>query len=223
MSIINLPAFYMYWASETRYPPVADVMPIARYKALRQNLHVSDNAKCNDPENKDNKLYKIPLVLDHVRENCILLEPEIEHSVDDQIIPAKTSCNGIHQYNPKKPVKWGFKNFVRSGESGFMYNFFLYSGSVNGQKYTGSYVVLKLLETLPKYEKFKIFFNNWGFFIPLCLALKDCGYLATATLTADRTKGCPLPAEKDLKKQGKGSQFQNRCEQWHLSDKMVLQ
>ena len=25
MSIINLPAFYMYWASETRYPPVADV------------------------------------------------------------------------------------------------------------------------------------------------------------------------------------------------------
>ena len=26
MSIINLPAFYMYWASETRYPPVADVM-----------------------------------------------------------------------------------------------------------------------------------------------------------------------------------------------------
>ena len=45
-----------------------------------------------------------------------------------------------------------------------MYKFFLYSGSVNGQKYTGSYVVLKLLETLPKYEKFKIFFNNWGFF-----------------------------------------------------------
>ena len=102
-----------------------------------------------------------------------------------------------------------------------MYNFFLYSGSVNGQKCTGSYVVLKLLETLPKYKNFKIFFNNWCFFIPLCLALKDCGYLATATLTADRTKGCPLPAEKDLKKQGKGSQFQNRCEQWHLSDKMV--
>ena len=30
MSITNLPALYMYWASETRYPPVADVMPIAR-------------------------------------------------------------------------------------------------------------------------------------------------------------------------------------------------
>ena len=83
MSIINLPAFYMYWASETRYSTVADVMPIARYKALRENLHVSDNAKSNDPENKDNKLCKIQPVLDHVRENCILLEPEIEHSIDE--------------------------------------------------------------------------------------------------------------------------------------------
>ena len=59
MSIINLPAFYINWASETRYPPVADVMSIARHKALCENLHVSDSAKCNDPENKDNKLYKI--------------------------------------------------------------------------------------------------------------------------------------------------------------------
>ena len=45
---------------------------IAQYKALHENLHVSDNAKCDDPENKDNKLYKIQPVLDHVRENCIL-------------------------------------------------------------------------------------------------------------------------------------------------------
>ena len=112
----------------TKLQPVADVMPIAQYKALHENLHVSDNAKCNDPENKDNKLYKIEPVLDHVRENCILLDPETEHSIDGQIIPAKTSYSGICQYNPKKPVKWGFKNFVQSGESGIIYDFFLYSG-----------------------------------------------------------------------------------------------
>ena len=134
MCIINLPAFYMYRASEIRYPPAADIMSIARYKALRENLHVSDNAKCNDPENKDNKLYKIQHVLHHAWENCILLEPEIEHSIDAQIIPAK-SYSGIRRYNTKKPVKWGFKNFV-------------------------CYVVLKLLETLPKYQNFKIFFDD---------------------------------------------------------------
>ena len=35
--------------------------------------------------------------------------------------------------------------------------------------------------------------------------MKENGYLTTATLRADRTKGCPLPTEKDLKKQGRGS------------------
>ena len=55
----------MYRASEIRYPPAADIMSIARYKALRENLHVIDNAKCNYPENKDNKLYKIQHVLHH--------------------------------------------------------------------------------------------------------------------------------------------------------------
>ena len=39
---------------------------IAQYKALHENLYVSDNAKCNDPENKDNNIYKIQPVLDHV-------------------------------------------------------------------------------------------------------------------------------------------------------------
>ena len=96
------------------------------------------------------------------------------------------------------------KNFIWSRASGIMHDFFLYSGSVNGHKCTGSYIVLKLLETLPKYKNFKIFFNSWFSSIPLCLALKD-GYLATATLRGDCTKGCPLPAEKDLKKQGRGS------------------
>ena len=86
-----------------------------------------------------------------------------------------------------------------------MYDFFLYSSSVSGQQCTGSYVVLKLLETEPKYQNFKIFFHNWFSSIHLCLALKDYGYLATATLGADCTNGCPFPAKKDLKKQGRGS------------------
>nr|XP_047141099.1 uncharacterized protein LOC124816109 [Hydra vulgaris] len=56
----------------------------------------------------------------HFRNNCILIEPEVEQSIDEQVIPAKTKRSGIRQYNPKKPTKWGFKNYVRSGASGFM-------------------------------------------------------------------------------------------------------
>ena len=56
------------------------------------------------------------------------MEPEEYHSVDEQIIPSKTKYSSIRQYNPKKPVKWGFKNLVRAGSSGFMYDFHIYEG-----------------------------------------------------------------------------------------------
>ena len=72
-------------------------------------------------------------------------------------------------------------------------------------KVTGSYVVERLLETLPRMKNFKVFFDNWFSSIPLCLVLKRSGYLVTATLRADRSKNYPLPAEKDLKKGGRGS------------------
>ena len=104
-------------------------MPKNRYKKLRRFLHVSDDSKKNEPSNKDDKLFKIRPLLSSLRENCVKIEPEQDHSIDEQIIPAKTKFSGIRQYNPKKPTKWGFKNFVRAGKSGMMYDFFLYEGA----------------------------------------------------------------------------------------------
>ena len=75
-------------------------------------FYISDNLEKEKPENINTRLFKIQPVLDHIRNNCILIEPEREHSIDEHsIIPAKTKYNEIHQYNPKKPKKWGFKNF----------------------------------------------------------------------------------------------------------------
>ena len=72
---------------------------------MRQNLHVVDNSKKDGPENTQNRLFKIKPVLNHVRNNCLSIKPEPVHSVDEQIIPAKTKYSGIIQYNPNKPVK----------------------------------------------------------------------------------------------------------------------
>ena len=33
----------------------------------------------------------------------------LSHSIDEQIIPAKTKYSRVRQYNSKKPTKWGFK------------------------------------------------------------------------------------------------------------------
>ena len=55
-----------------------------------------------------------------VRENCIKLEPELNQSIDEQIVLAKTCRSAIRKCNPKKPQKWGLKNFVRARENGIM-------------------------------------------------------------------------------------------------------
>ena len=206
MSVVQLPKCEMYWANETRYAPIADVMGRNRYKTLRRYLHVNDNSLLEDETNKKNKLFKIQPVIDHVKFNCREIQPEKDQSIDEQIIPAKTAYSGIRQYNPKKPNKWGFKNFVRSGSSGFMYDFFLYQGlsTADGQKRTGSNAVLRLIEKLPKNQSFKLFFDNWFCSLQLCLQLKSLGFLVTATIKADRVKECPLPTEKDMKKKGRG-------------------
>ena len=68
-------------------------------------------------------------LLDLVRNNYIKVEAEQCHSIDEQIIPAKTKrSGGVKQYNPKKIHKWGFKNMVRAGQSGMIYDIFMYGG-----------------------------------------------------------------------------------------------
>ena len=129
MSIVSLPAYYMYWAVDTKYSPIADIMSINRYKKCVNIFIATINRKEAVKKIKKNKLYKIEPVLNVVRETCTKIEPGVNQSIDEQIIPAKTYHSGIRQNNPKKPKKWDFKNFVRAGESGIMYDFFLYSGS----------------------------------------------------------------------------------------------
>ena len=72
--------------------------------------------------------FKIKPILEAVQKECVKVEPEVFHSVDEQIIPSKTRYTKVQQYNPEKPRKWGFKNLVRAGASGFLYDFFLYGG-----------------------------------------------------------------------------------------------
>jgi hypothetical protein len=90
--------------------------------------------------------------------------------LDEQIIPSKTKCSAIRQYNPKKPKKWGFKNLVRAGASGLMYDFHIYEGKTSKESDEAvdykhlpksAQVVSKLCETFPEFQNHKLFFDNW--------------------------------------------------------------
>ena len=38
MDLVNLPAYTLYWSQSLRYPPIADVMPLKRFEALKRRL-----------------------------------------------------------------------------------------------------------------------------------------------------------------------------------------
>ena len=112
MSIVRMTVYRHYWAAGTRYAPIADAMTLTRYENLRRFLHFNDNSQRDNEQNKDDKLFKISPILNHLRERCQTIDKEQILSIDEQIVPAKTKRSGIRQYNPRKPVKWGFKMFI---------------------------------------------------------------------------------------------------------------
>ena len=211
MGVIALPSYTHYWSNELRYPSIADVMPRKRFEKLRRFLHFVDNMRCE--ENNPDKLFKVRCIVEEVAANCRKVPPEQNHSIDEQIIPSKTKYSKIRQYNPKKPVKWGFKNLVRAGSSGFMYDFYIYAGkdevledNEDGVKLSKSaQVVAKLCDSLPTNDGHKLFFDNWFTTLDLMLYLQQKGFRACGTIRVNRLKNCPLRNTKELQKDGRGS------------------
>ena len=153
MAIIKMSRYKMYWSPQLRCDRIASRMKLNRYETLRKFLHANDNNKKNDPENINDKLFKVRPLLDMVRDNCLKIEPEQCHSIDEQIIPVKTKrSGGVIQYNPKKIHKWDFENMVRAGKSGIMYDFFLHAGkhSAGAENCGAEKSVLRLVENNPK-------------------------------------------------------------------------
>ena len=158
MGIVKLPSYTSYWAKNLRYHQIADVMPLKCFTKIKRFMHFLDN---DMSKGQADKLFKINPIIDAVRDECRKIEPEEFQAVDEQIIPSKTKYSKIRQYNPKKPKKWGFKNLVRAGGSGIMYDFFIYAGKDSNedpqynQLSKSAQVVAKLCKSLPCHMNIK--------------------------------------------------------------------
>ena len=199
MGLHDLPRTELYWSSDPlfRVPAVAHIMPVKRFKKLREALHLNDNAnapKRNDP-NYD-KLYKLRPVMDKLNQcfqsQCIQTTSQ---SVDEGMIAFK-GRSSLKQYMPLKPVKRGYKAWLRcDSKTGYAFQFQLYTGKSSDnitEVGLGTRVVTSLTDSLSD-QNIHVTFDNFFTSYQLMEQLYCRGIYATATVRANR-KDLPVIA-----------------------------
>lgn len=62
---------------------------------------------------------------------------------------------------------------------------------------------LKLCETLPKQENFRVYFDNWFTCFELQILLQSWGIWSVGTIRTNRLRNCILKTESELKKKSR--------------------
>ncbi|CAH2101307.1 unnamed protein product [Euphydryas editha] len=221
MGIIQLPAYSDYWSSKTRIEQVAQIMSLKKYELIRRYLHFNNNENI---ENSSDRYFKIRPLVEAIRKNCNKIEEESRMSIDEMMIPYKGKKAGnLRQYVKPKPKKWGYKLFVRSGVSGFVYDFLLYGGESTFQGITfktkeksmglGAKVILTLCRTMHNPVLSVVYFDNFFSSIKLMTYLRDeMGILSIATFRQNRIRKCDLESDKTIKTKPRGFADYRICE-----------
>lgn len=200
MGIKHLPSYRDYWSSnpQLRDSYISSIMPVKRFSFLLATFHLNDNSlepKKGEPDY--DKLYKLRPFLNILSENYKkFYNPSKEQSIDESMIKYKGRST-IKQYIPMKPIKRGYKVWVRADKFGFVCDFQIYTGKINGnkEKSLGERVVIDLSRELVN-SYYHIYFDNYFTSVNLMMTLKKNGILACGCVRSHRL-GLPKNRKKD--------------------------
>lgn len=191
MGVKKLPSYRDYWSSNPQLNDnyVASKMTVTRFGFFLGNLHMADNNKeptRNDP-NFD-RLYKIRPMLDKLNDTYKLhWGPSKYQSVDESMIKFKGRST-LKQYMPAKPIKRGYKCWVRADESGYICEFEIYVGKKERvEKGLGPRVVTDLTRDLVG-KNHHVYFDNYFTSVGLMIQLKKDNIFACGTVRKDRVR-----------------------------------
>lgn len=134
MGIKHLPSYKDYWSAreELRDHYIASCMSRNRFGWFLGNMHLND--KSVEPKKGEpsyDKLYKLRSMLERLSENYArFYKPTRCQAIDESMIRFKGRIS-FRQYMPMKPIKRGYKMWVRANETGFVSQFQIYTGNKN--------------------------------------------------------------------------------------------
>lgn len=138
-------------------------MSVKRFSFLLSNLHLNDNILMpkKDFEGYDT-LYKIRPYIEMLRQNYnSFYKPTKIQPIDESMVKYKRRIS-FKQYMPQKPIKRGYKIWVRADKEGYLCDFQIYTGK-EGNKIEhnlGERVVTDLTEELQG-KGYHVYFDNF--------------------------------------------------------------
>ncbi|CAI6354194.1 unnamed protein product [Macrosiphum euphorbiae] len=128
MGIKNLPSYKDYWSAniQLRDNYIVSLMPLKKFQWCLSNLHIKDNN----------------------------LEPRRYEQNYDKLYKFKGRST-MKQYMPMKPIKRGYKIWVRADQNGFISEFEIYTGKTDSvESSLGKRVILTLTNKIQgKYHR----------------------------------------------------------------------
>lgn len=210
MGVKRLPSYRDYWSSnpQLNVPYISSVMTVVRFGFILGNLHISDNStepKKGDP-NYD-KLYKLKPLLSTLQKTFKTnWKPSKYQSVDESMIKFK-GRSSLKQYQPAKPIKRGYKVWVRADETSYVCEFQAYTGKTDSaEKHLGARVVKDLTRELVN-KNHHVYFDNFFTGVDLLISLNQENIYACGTIRSNRIG---LPKSVMLDKNMKRGQYDFR-------------
>lgn len=161
------------------------------------------------------KLYKLRPMIDTLSNtfaNCY--NPGENQSIDESMVKFKGRV-GFRQYMPLKPIKRGYKIWIRADSSGFVSQFQVYTGKVGSGEEGLGYRVIKDL-TRPLVGKYhRVYFDNFFNSIELANSLLQDGIYSCGTMRKNR-KNEPKAIINDKTKMERGTS------QWRITKEGLL-
>ena len=219
MGYHRLPSLTHYWYNyqDLSVPVVANTLPRNRFAQILANLHVNDNTA--KPADCKDKLYKLRQMIGKLMKITQQLYNASEHlSIDESMILFK-GRSSLKQYNPMKPIKRGYKLWMRADMDGYVSKFSIYQGKCVeiATKKTpppyfglGEKVIFYLTEDiLGKHHK--VFFDNYFSSVPLAEYLLANNTLCCGTIRSLRKYlSDDLSKDKELKRGDYDHRVSNR-------------
>ena len=201
MGMNRLPDIYDYWSlDETfHYFPVASRITRKRFLEIQRYLHFTNNDTIVDRGQPGyDRLAKVRPVINALQQSFLAsYNPHKENAIDEAMVKFK-GRSSLKQYLPLKPIKRGFKVWVRADSiNGYVCDFDVYTGKEElAENNLGAKVVKKLSRPLVG-GKYHLYFDNFFSSVDLFEDLLDDDLYACGTFRGGR-KGIPT-ALKQLK------------------------